>query len=85
MVNLICKQAKQKKGKKNIVSVDLSKAFDTVNRAKMFEILEARVSNTADAHCLEIIKDWYKGQKVEVGDKAFFPTVGVQQGSVLSP
>ena len=65
--------------------IDLQKAYDTVNREKLWRILGSRCRNETDhALALLIIKMYQKSQVV-IGKHTFTVDLGVVQGGVLSP
>ena len=65
--------------------IDLQKAYDTVNREKLWRILGSRCKNETDhALALLIIKMYQKSQVV-IGKHTFTADLGVVQGGVLSP
>ena len=77
---------KQKRSKQNsYLAIDLTKAYDKVDRSKLFEILDERASTGAEKHIVQLLRNLYCGQEVFVGEESFRPNIGVQQGSVLSP
>ena len=64
---------------------DMSKAFDTVNRKKLFEHLE-RILEADELHILSIITNFIK-VKVKVNStygKIFVTLIGIMQGDCLS-
>ena len=64
---------------------DMSKAFDTVNRTKLFEHLE-RILNPDELHLLSIITNFTK-VKVKVNNvfgDVFITLIGIMQGDCLS-
>ena len=64
---------------------DMSKAFDTVNRTKLFEHLE-RILNPDELHLLSIITNFTK-VKVKVNNvfgELFITLIGIMQGDCLS-
>jgi hypothetical protein len=66
--------------------LDLSKAFDRVNHAKLFKILEKK---QWDPGIIELMKSWYKNQYVSVklqdaSSKCWLLGNGVRQGGILS-
>jgi hypothetical protein len=46
LINKIIKSRKKKNEKKIFVSLDLKKAFDSISRVKLFEILRKRAVST---------------------------------------
>ncbi|KAD2393602.1 hypothetical protein E3N88_40579 [Mikania micrantha] len=71
----------------HMVFIDLEKAYDSVPRQAMWDILESR---GIPQRYIEAIKDTYENAKTNVrapvGDTDFFLVeVGLQQGSTLSP
>jgi hypothetical protein len=77
-MNLVMSQTRFKKDRLQFLSVDLSKAFDSVYRAKMFDILEQRAKTPLDKHMLEMINNLYTDQSMYIGEYKIKPTQGVQ-------
>jgi hypothetical protein len=55
LINKIIKSRKKKNEKKIFVSLDLKKAFDSISRVKLFEILRKRAVSTDENHIVNII------------------------------
>ena len=69
----------------HLLLLDMSKAFDTVNREKLFEILE----NTLEKDELHLLKILTKEPRIQVrvnksNSDSFKTTVGILQGDALS-
>jgi hypothetical protein len=65
--------------------VDLSKAFDRIDREKLFEILKRRSSSAEEHHITALIIQLHSNCPVEIGSRDYFFKFGVVQGSVFSP
>ena len=80
---------KYKEGQQNLhcIFIDLEKAYDRIPREEMWNCLrEKRVCEKY----VRLIQDMYKGSKMQIRcttgtTEAFNVTVGVHQGSALSP
>jgi RNA-directed DNA polymerase len=64
-----------------LVEVDLRKFFDTVDHAKLREILRARVN---DGVLIRLIGKWLNAGVMEEG-RVSYPETGTPQGGVISP
>lgn len=65
--------------------VDLKKAYDSVDRNKLLDILLKRVHNDSDFHLLQLIKLILKPNVISFGNAEVNVNKGVPQGSSLSP
>ena len=79
--------SKRRKQKFYVIAIDLSKAFDMVDREKMFEILEKEIG---DPNLVLIAKSLYRDTmrkfKTATGYTKWLKYVlGVKQGGILSP
>ena len=74
------------KTKKNfLMLIDLKKAFDYVNRMKLFQILYARCRSDQDRHLVKLIELLYKQNFIQIGEHYVETSAGVPQGGVISP
>ena len=64
--------------------IDLQKAYDTVNREKLWRILESRCRNETDGTLAMLIIKMYQQSQVVIGKHSFSADLGVVQGGVLS-
>lgn len=69
-------------GMQVIVDLDIRKFFDTVNHKLLFELLEKEIK---DNKLLSLIQRYVKIKVVEKGKKNDKKTMGISQGSALSP
>jgi hypothetical protein len=71
------------------VFLDLKAAYDSVRHDKLFAILYSRAKSLYDdqalVHLIDIIRYSYETATMSTGPYAFQSTIGVTQGSVLSP
>ena len=65
--------------------VDLKKAFDSVNRQKLYEILLKRCKNNNDRQIVVLLMDLFMNNVVKYDDHTFDVERGVFQGSIFSP
>ena len=65
--------------------IDLQKAYDTVNREKLWGILSRRCKNETDRTLAMLIVKMYQQSQVVIGKHSFSADLGVVQGGVLSP
>ena len=87
IMNQLLEISKRKKQKYYIIAIDLSKAFDMVDRKKLLDVLE---NNIGDSKLNEIVKSLYKDTmrkfKTSTGYTKWIKyTLGVKQGAILSP
>jgi group II intron reverse transcriptase/maturase len=64
-----------------VVEIDIRKYFDTVDHAKLREIVRERIR---DGEILRLIGKWLNAGVLEEGRKSF-PETGTPQGGVISP
>ena len=62
--------------------IDLSAAFDTVNRSQLFQLMERK--GISD-YLIECCKEIYRRTPIEMGQIKFYTNKGVKQGCPLSP
>ena len=72
-----------KKRRSYAALIDLQKAYDTVDREKLWSILMSRCKNESDETVALLIIKMYKESKVIIGKHAFSADLGVVQGGVL--
>lgn len=68
-----------------LLLIDLTKAYDRVDRDKLFKILSGRCENDTDFHLFTLIKTLHANQVIVSGRTRTETHMGVAQGSVLSP
>ena len=74
----------RKKRKFNLL-VDLQKAYDSVDRKILFEILKKRARSSKEGFLISLIEDLHRTSLIEVGTSTVVAEMGLPQGSVLSP
>ena len=62
----------------------MQKAYDTVNREKLWRILSSRCRNDTDQTLGLLIVKMYQESQVIIGKHSFSADLGVVQGGVLS-
>ena len=87
ILNYLIKKTKHEKQKLYAVFVDLKAAFDTVNREKLWLIME---NLGISKYLIEKIKELYEETKVKVRfgnefTEEFWTVKGLRQGCILSP
>ncbi len=65
--------------------VELSKAYYSVKRNKLFEILYKRAKTPLEGQFVRVLANMYQRQKLSVGDQTIDVTNGVTQGSEIAP
>ena len=70
---------------KYVALIDMQKAYDSVIREQIWDILKGRARSDGDVHLIGIIKRLHESSTIEVGHASFPATRGVVQGAVLSP
>ena len=51
------------------MAIDITRAYDSVDRRKLFKFLDLRVQTDFDQQVVNLIKSFYTGQLVKIGDK----------------
>jgi len=74
-----------KKRRSYAALIDLQKAYDTVNREKLWRILDSRCRNDSDRMMALLMVKMYQKSQVVIGKHSFSADLGVVQGGVLSP
>ena len=69
------------RGGRWVLDVDIRKYFDSIDRAKLRELLDRRVT---DGVVRRLIDKWLKAGVMEDGQR-FYPDAGTPQGGVISP
>ena len=64
--------------------IDLQKAYDTVNREKLWRVLNSRCTNETDQTLAMLIIKMYQRSQVVIGKHSFSADLGVVQGGVLT-
>ncbi len=75
---------RRKKRKFNLL-VDLQKAYDSVDREILFEILRKRARCNKEEFLISLIEELHRTSLIEVGTSTVVAEMGLQQASVLSP
>ncbi len=65
--------------------VDLQKAYDSVDREILFEILKKRARCNKEELLIFLIEELHSTSLIEVGTSTVVVEMGLPQGSVLSP
>jgi group II intron reverse transcriptase/maturase len=68
-------------GKTHVVDVDLKAYFDTIDHARLMQLVERRVG---DVQVLRLLRAWLKAGVLEEG-RVTHPVRGTPQGGVVSP
>ena len=61
----------------DLLSIDLKKAFDSVNKEKVLRILEGRYTSAEEHHIVGLIRDLHGTSILEVGQLSFQADIGV--------
>jgi len=85
VLNDILRTISKRSQRKIILAINITKAYDNVNRRKIFQFLDQRALSDFEKQVVNLIKSFYTDQKVFIGEKCFCPKKGIQQGSVLGP
>ena len=84
-MDYIIARAQQQKSTLAIALIDMEKAFDTVPRARLMEVLQQQYH--IDPNMVEVIRRMYIDTQGQVagGTARFTTTMGVRQGCPMSP
>ena len=74
----------RKKRKFNLL-VDLQKAYESVDREILFDILKKRGRSNEEEFLISLIEELHLTSLIEVGTSTVVAEMGLPQGSVLSP
>ena len=74
-----------KEKKKYALLVDLIKAFPSINRDVLFDILWKRTRNEKEKHLIKLIGVLYRTTWNMIGDASVETKMGVPEGGILSP
>jgi hypothetical protein len=74
-----------KSARKFAALIDLQKAYDTVNREKLWGILRGRCQNEVEQSLVNLIIKMHQHSTIKIGNYCFDAPRGVVQGAVLSP
>lgn len=77
VLNDILRTRSKRTQRKIIMAIDITKAYDNVNRRKLFNFLDQRVKTDIKRQVVNLIKSLYTGQLVKIGDNSFTPTKGI--------
>jgi RNA-directed DNA polymerase len=77
----VVRSAVMERGRRWILDVDLRKYFDSIDPAKLRELLDRRVT---DGVVRRLIDKWLKAGVLEDG-QVHYPDTGTPQGGVISP
>ena len=75
----------KKSERKVYVSIDLSKAFDSISRTILFTVLRNRAQSPDEHHIVNLLINLFRKSELDYDGTKITVTKGVQQGSVLSP
>lgn len=59
------------------MAIDITKAYDNVNRRKLFNFLDDRVRSDFNRQVINLIKSLNTNQLVLIGDESFSPSKGI--------
>jgi len=68
-----------------MILIDLQKAYDSVDRAKLLDILYKRARTTEDREIARVIMLLHRENEICVGNERVNVGYGIAQGSVLAP
>ena len=74
----------KKKGLRHFLALDISKAFDTLDRNLLQQIIETKITSPLK-ETLKIIIETYKLINLNIDEELIHPNKGVPQGSVFGP
>ena len=85
-ISLAIQQIKSPRNRDKLhLFADLSKEFDSIDRAKLFHILEKRASSDMDRHTVALIRLLNEEVLLDINNETYRVLRGVPQGGVLSP
>ena len=64
------------------IFIDLSSAYNSVNRAKLLDIIK---SKNPDKRIIDYMKEWFDNSTINIGGELYRTSTGVPQGSSLWP
>lgn len=67
------------------IAADISKAYDSVARTRLFGYLKLRCEMLEDAIVMNLLKSLYTEQVIRFGTESLYPSRGLLIGSLLSP
>lgn len=67
LLNQIMRTLKKRSERKIYCAIDLRKAYDRLDRQKLFAILQARAKTDEEFHLVNLMINLYKDQKMRVG------------------
>ena len=65
--------------------IDLQKAYDSVDREILWELLEKRCRDESEKAIVKLMMKLHRESKIQVGENEVNAEMGLPQGSVLSP
>jgi hypothetical protein len=65
--------------------IDLQKAYDSVDREILKELLEKRCRDESEKAIVKLMMKLHKESTIQVGENEVNAEMGLPQGSVLSP
>ena len=65
--------------------IDLQKAYDSVDREVLWELLEKRCRDESEEAIVKLMMKLHKESTIQVGENEVNAEMGLPQGSVLSP
>jgi hypothetical protein len=65
--------------------IDLQKAYDSVDREILWELLEKRCRDESEKAIVKLMMKLHKESTIQVGENEVNAEMGLPQGSVLSP
>lgn len=81
-LNTCIQEAVATKSKLYILFIDLKAAFDTVNRRRLWEIMERK---GISSYIIECCKEIYRKTPLQLGAHNFYTNKGLKQGCPISP
>ena len=65
--------------------IDLQKAYDSVDRQKLLNIIDSRARTASDKQISRLIRMLHENNEIMVGQEMINLNFGIAQGSVLAP